>query len=120
MKCKLDSLSTCFSVNVCALPIVIRQFSKIDYFTQNYRFLKFTTEILQLAYKRPQKNIRKLCSTQKNNNNNNKKTLGTFQYLVKIILVSDLIFYKPIFFETLSIILEPTIKLFIRMFDLKQ
>ena len=119
MKCKLDSLSTCFSVNVSALPIVIRQFSKIDYFTQNYRFLKFITEILHLAYKRPQKNIRKLCSTIKNNNNN-KKTLGTFQYLVKTILVIDLIFYKLIFFETLSIILEPTIKLFIRMFDLKQ
>ena len=119
MKCKLDSLSTCFSVNVCALPIVIRQFSKIDYFTQNYRFLKFITEILHLAYKRPQKNIRKLCSTIKNNNNNKKK-LGTFQYLVKTILVIDLIFYKLIFFETLSIILEPTIKLFIRMFDLKQ
>ena len=119
MKCKLDSLSNCFSVNVCALPIIIRRFSKVDYFTQNYRFLKFITEIQQLAYKRPQKNIRKLCSTQKNNNNN-KKTLGSFQYLMKKILAIDLIFYKLIFFETLSTILEPTIKLFTRMFDLKQ
>ena len=106
-------------MNVCALPIIIRRFSKVDYFTQNYRFLKFITEIQQLAYKRPQKNIRKLCSTQKSNNNN-KKTLGTFQYLMKTILVIDLIFYKLIFFETLSTILEPTIKLFTRMFDLKQ
>ena len=46
------------------------------------------------------------------------KTLRNCRYLVKMTLVVYLIFYKLIFFETLIIFLELTIKLITRIFDL--
>ena len=46
------------------------------------------------------------------------KTLRNCRYLVKMTLVVYLIFYKLIFFETLIIFLELTIKLITGIFDL--
>ena len=48
------------------------------------------------------------------------KTLKNCRYLVKTTLAVDLIFYKHIFFETLIIFLESTIKLITGIFDLQK
>ena len=50
----------------------------------------------------------------------NKKTLKNCRYLVKTALAVYLFFYKRIFFETLVIFLESTIKLITRIFDLQK
>ena len=43
--------------------------------------------------------------------------LSSSRYLVKTTLVTYLIFYKLVFFETLTIFLEATIKLITEIFD---
>ena len=48
------------------------------------------------------------------------KTLRNCLYLVKTTLFVDLIFHKLIFFESLIIFPEPTIKLITRIFDLQR
>ena len=97
-----------------------------------FGFLKIVDEMQQLVRKRSQKinydvlldyislpiyplHFPKLCPIQKQ-----LETLRNCRYLVKTTLLVYLFFYKLIFFETLIIFLESTIKLITGIFDFQK
>ena len=113
-------------------PTLLTIFKKPTISGKNVGFLKIVGEIQQLAWKRSQKinydvilhyislpiyplDFPKFCPIQKQ-----QKTLKNCWYLVETTLAIYLAFYKLIFFESLIIFLESTIKLFIGIFDLQK
>ena len=134
MKCNAKLHRNEFSMNVSVLAVVFRrQFLKNRQFqlkllvfkncrrnttasTETFTEKKLghnsalhTTSYLSIA-------LSKILSHSKTK----KKTLRNCRYLVKTTLAIYLIFYKLIFFESLIIFLEPTIKLITGIFDLQK
>ena len=131
--CNAELCPKYFYVDVFVLAVVFRQqFSKNRQFWLRLSiFLKTVGEIQQLVRKRSLKiyydvilhyislpicplHFPKFCPIQK------QKTLRSCWYLVKTNLIVYLIIYKFIFFETLIIFLESTIKLIKGIFDFQK
>ena len=118
-----------FRTSCCISPTI---FEKLTILPEIWQFFLKFGKIRQLVRKRSQKincdvilnyislsiyplHFSKFCPIQKQ-----QKTLRNCRYLVKTTLAVNQIIYKRIFFETLVIFLESTIKLITGIFDFQK